>query len=124
MTSLNRCREYWRKQKKGLTFDRENRAAAEAFLIQFADPSSEFSLLWDQEHDRYVVQRIFALVKREFEANEYAIFKRYTLDGESPAALAKEYGVAIGQVYKIKFRVLKRLREEAKDLVNIPDFGD
>jgi hypothetical protein len=36
-------------------------------LAQLADPNSELSLLWDVEHDRYVLCRLMDLIAPRFE---------------------------------------------------------
>ena len=122
ITTINRCRRYWDQRKREITVDSsEESRSASGFLDQFADPNSELSLLWDQEHDRYVIQRILTLVKNEFKPEDFEIFRRNALENESPSTLAKEFEIPVGQIYKIKFRVLQRLKAEANDLVNLSD---
>ena len=120
ITTINRCRRYWEAKKRwaGLSGNDDGTEV----LNQLADPDSELSRTWDNEHDHYVIERILKLVEREFAPKIFEIFVRNSLKGESPELLAREYEIPVGQVYKIKFRVMKRLRQEADELVNIPGY--
>ena len=68
------------------------------------------------------MKRILKLVESEFTAQKFEVFVRNAIKGEPSESLAKEFGITLGQVYKIKFRVIERLREEADELINIPGF--
>jgi RNA polymerase sigma factor (sigma-70 family) len=83
-------------------------------LAQLADPHSELSRLWDQEHDRHVLRRLLELIEPQFEPMTLAAFRRVVFDEVSPADVAKELGVSVSAVYLAKSHVLKRLREEAE----------
>ena len=117
VTTINRCRRYWESKKR-----RAGTNDGTDMLNQLADSNSELSKIWDNEHDHYVIQRILKLVEREFDPKSFEVFVRNAIKGELPELLASEYEIAVGQVYKIKFRVLKRLRQEADELVNIPGY--
>ena len=117
ITTINRCRRYWESKKRRAGLSGTGDGAD--VLNQLTDANSELSKTWDNEHDHYVIQRILQLVEREFDPKSFEVFVRYALEGDSAELLAGEYGIAVGQVYKIKFRVIKRLRQEADELVNI-----
>jgi RNA polymerase sigma-70 factor (ECF subfamily) len=87
-------------------------------LAQLADPHSELSRLWDQEHDRYVLRRLLELIEPQFEPTTLSAFRRVMFDGVPAAEAAKELGLSVGAVYLAKSRVLKRLREEAEGLID------
>jgi RNA polymerase sigma-70 factor (ECF subfamily) len=86
-------------------------------LEQLADPASELSRLWDQEHDRHVAHRLLAGIQPEFEATTWRAFQRTTLEGVKPAVVAVELGVSVNAVFIAKSRVLRRLRKEMEGLV-------
>jgi RNA polymerase sigma factor (sigma-70 family) len=119
-TAINRCRRHWDVKKREVSSSKSVNSID--ILNQLADPVSELSALWDSEHDHYVMERILNLVRSEFDTRSFSVFVRNAIEGESPEELSKEFGIAVGHVYKIKFRVIKRLREEADELVNVPGF--
>jgi RNA polymerase sigma factor (sigma-70 family) len=93
-------------------------SGAVAALQQVADPDSELNRQWDEEHDRYVVQCLLALVDAEFEPLTLRAFRRLALDGASGVAVARELGISVGAAYVAKSRVLARIRQEAEGLID------
>ena len=93
-------------------------APEESPLTQLADPHSELSRLWDDEHDRYVLRRLLELIEPRFEPSTLAAFRRVALDGASPEQAAGELGLSVAAVWLAKSRVLSRLRQEAEGLID------
>ena len=91
---------------------------AEGFLDQLAAPRSELAREWDRDHDRHVFQKLQTAVQPEFSRATWEAFRRFALDGLPPAQVAQELGVSINTVLLAKSRILKRLREEAGDLLD------
>jgi len=121
LIAVNRCRRYWDSNKRGLPMNKPLGAdSAAAFLDSLEDPNSDISKLWDQEHDTYVLTRMLHVVKKEFDIRDYDVFRRNVLEGESAKAISTELGVSVGSIYKIKFRVLNRLKEAATGLLDTP----
>ena len=89
-----------------------------AALQQLADPDSELSRRWDEEHDWYVLGCLLALVNEEFEPITLQAFRRLALDGASGAEAAEELGLSVAAVYAAKSRVLARIRREAEGLID------
>jgi RNA polymerase sigma-70 factor (ECF subfamily) len=87
-------------------------------LNQLADPTSELSRQWDQDHDRHVFQKLLAIVERDFEPGTWQAFTRFAVEGRPAAEVAGELGVTESAVVQTKFRILKRLREEAGELLD------
>jgi RNA polymerase sigma-70 factor (ECF subfamily) len=90
----------------------------ESPLAQLADPNSELSRQWDVEHDRHVLRRLMELIEPLFEPNTLAAFRRVVFDEASPAGVAEELGMSVNAVLVAKSRVLSRLRQEAKGLID------
>ena len=90
----------------------------ESPLAQLNDPHSELSLLWDQEHDRYVLRRLLELVEPMFEPTTLAAFRRVVFDEVGAAQVAAELGLSVGAVWLAKSRVLKQFRQEAAGLID------
>jgi RNA polymerase sigma-70 factor, ECF subfamily len=93
---------------------------AEAFLTQLADPNGDLSRQWNDEHDRHVFGKLIALVRADFQPETWEAFTRYALDGRPAAEVADELGISEEVVFQAKFRILKRLREEAAGLMGEP----
>ena len=113
--TVNRVRTYSEGRRKvpgvGLGED------VERALAQHEDPDSDLARQWDREHDRHVVQKLLAVVRKDFDPKTWQAFTRFALD-EAPAAdVARELVMSEGAVVQAKSRVLKRLREEAGDLM-------
>ena len=92
--------------------------ATEDFLAQLDDPTSELARQWNLDHDRHVFDRLLAVVKPDFEAATWEAFHRFALEGRKAADVAAELGVTENAVLLAKSRVLKRLRQEAADLLD------
>ncbi len=81
-------------------------------LTQLEDPASELSRAWDEEHDRYIFQRLFEVVAAEFEPQTVAVFRRLVFEECKPGDVAREFGMSVAAVYSAKSRLLARLRAE------------
>jgi RNA polymerase sigma-70 factor (ECF subfamily) len=87
-------------------------------LAQLADPTSELARQWDQDHDKHVFQKLLAIVEGDFEPGTWQAFTRFALEGRPAAQVAAELRVSESAVVQAKFRILKRLREEAGGLLD------
>ena len=87
-------------------------------LAQLADPTSDLSRQWDQDHDKHVFQKLLAIVEGDFEPSTWQAFTRFAVEGRPAAQVAGELGVTESTVVQAKFRILKRLREEAGELLD------
>jgi RNA polymerase sigma-70 factor (ECF subfamily) len=114
--TVNQVRTYCKRHRKqprvGLGEE------GERLLAQLEDSNSDLSWQWDQDHDRQVLQRLLAIVQADFEPKTWQAFTRVALDGLSLAEVAQELALSESAVAQAKFRVLKRLREEAGDLLS------
>lgn len=117
--TIFRCRRYWdRKKREVSTAKPIDDHSAISFLNDLEDPSSDISRLWDEEHDKYVLDEILKLVKTEFVERDFEVFFRNSIKGESAKRISNKTGVSVGNVYKIKFRVITRLKEVAAGLLD------
>ena len=87
-------------------------------LAQLADPTSDLARQWDQDHDKHVFQKLLAVVEGDFEPSTWRAFTRFAVEGRSAALVAGELGLTESAVVQAKFRVLKRLRAEAGELLD------
>jgi RNA polymerase sigma-70 factor (ECF subfamily) len=113
--TLNCLRQTWRRR------GREPLGAGGSdfgqLLDQLADPESGVSRLWDEEHDRYITQRLLEAIRPSFEAKTWQAFQRVAIEGARPDDAAAELGMTVNAVFIAKSRVLTRLRQEGKGLI-------
>jgi RNA polymerase sigma-70 factor, ECF subfamily len=107
--TVNLLREFWRARPA---------PAAGPVLEQLSDPNAGLSRLWDEEHDRHVLHALMELVRPEFTESSWRAFRRLALDGAPARAVAEELGLSVNAVLIAKSRVLARLRQEARGLVD------
>lgn len=106
--TVNLLREHWRGRPTSTT---------DSVLSQLADPASELSQLWDEQHDRHVLHHLMESVRPEFTEPTWRAFRRVALDGVPARQAAKELGLSVNAVLIAKSRVLSRLRQAAQGLV-------
>ena len=105
----------WRKQRRrrpSVGLD-----PADGFLDRLADPAGDLAREWDQEHDRHVTRKLLAAVRPDFSPTTWEAFRKFALDGLPAAVVAGELGISENAVIQSKSRILKRLREEAGELL-------
>jgi RNA polymerase sigma-70 factor (ECF subfamily) len=114
--TVNRVRAFrktrWKQPLVGVGRD------AERLLVQLEDPDSQLARQWDLDHDKLVFQRLLDVVRADFQPNTWQAFRRFALDGFPAARVAEELGLSESAVIQAKFRVLKRLRAEAGELLD------
>jgi RNA polymerase sigma-70 factor (ECF subfamily) len=114
---LNRVRAYWKeRQRRPQTY--HNGDTYDIMLDQLADPTSMLSRQWDDEHDRFVLDRLMNTVHGDFNQITWEAFRRCALAGEPASSVAADLGISAGAVLSCKSRVIKRLRQEASGLVD------
>jgi RNA polymerase sigma-70 factor, ECF subfamily len=89
----------------------------DTFLDELAEPNSELAREWDLDHDRHIFQKLQAAVQPGFAPATWAAFRRFAIEGLPAAQVAAELGLTVNAVTLAKSRILKRLREEAGDLL-------
>jgi RNA polymerase sigma-70 factor (ECF subfamily) len=112
--TVNQLRAFWRSRNHRPLVGAPD---LEARIDQLEDPASHLSQLWDQEHDRHVLRRLLELVEPEFTPATWLAFRRVALDGVPASAASQELGLSVNAVWLAKSRVLRRLREESRGLL-------
>jgi RNA polymerase sigma-70 factor, ECF subfamily len=82
------------------------------------NPESDPSHAWDREHDEFVVRRLLDLMEPEFTTTTWQAFRRQVIDGLRPAEVAAELDTSVNAVLIAKSRVLARLRQEGRGLLD------
>lgn len=111
VTVINRLRGFWRDRKaKPAGWGRGD---IKHELGELAEPGSQATRRWDDEHDRYVLTKLLELLQVEFEPTTWQAFWRVAVDGEKATNVAESMGISPNAVYLAKSHVLRRLREES-----------
>jgi RNA polymerase sigma-70 factor (ECF subfamily) len=109
-------RRFWR--ARSYHADAVGGSSWEEHLRQLEDPASELSGLWDDEHDRHVLRKLLDMIEPDFRPPTWQAFRRVVLDGEAALAVAASLGLSVNAVLVAKSRVLQRLRQEARGLLD------
>jgi RNA polymerase sigma-70 factor (ECF subfamily) len=94
------------------------RDATDQYLEQLADPHGDLAQEWDQDHDRHVFQKLLAIVQPDFRPTPWEAFCRFARQGQPAAQVAEDLGVSVNAVLQAKSRILRRLRQEAGNLLD------
>jgi RNA polymerase sigma-70 factor (ECF subfamily) len=112
--TINKTRTHRRRRQRRPTvgFD-----PAEGFLDSLADPNGDLAREWDADHDRHVFQKLLSIVQPDFSSTTWEAFRRFAVDGVPAAQVADELKLSVNAILQAKSRILKRLREEAGELL-------
>jgi RNA polymerase sigma-70 factor (ECF subfamily) len=113
--AVNRLRTFWRGRDRRHAL---GQADLDAALERLADPDSDLSRLWDEEHDRHVARRLLELLEPEFEPTTWQAFRRLVLEGQPTRDVADSLGLTPNAVRIAKSRVLARFRREVEGLLD------
>jgi RNA polymerase sigma-70 factor, ECF subfamily len=86
-------------------------------LETLADSTSQAAKMWEEEHDRAVMQKVIEIVRPTVQEKTWMAFERYAIEEIAPEKVAQDLGMSLNSVLLAKSRVLRRLRVEAKGLV-------
>jgi RNA polymerase sigma factor (sigma-70 family) len=114
--TINRLRNFWRAQQARPAATGGSDLSSR--LEELEDPHSELSRLWDREHDQHILKRALELIELDFAPSTWKAFRRQVLEGASVDTVAAELGLSPNAVIIAKSRVLSRLREEVRGLVD------
>jgi RNA polymerase sigma-70 factor (ECF subfamily) len=112
---LNRLREFRRQRSPSTAPEGDD---PERRLANLADDQSELTRQWDREHDENMVKRLLQLIAADFEARTWQAFRAMVMEGRPAASVALELGMSVGAVWSAKSHVFKRLRQEAREMLD------
>lgn len=81
-------------------------------------PDDELARAWEAEYERHILNGLLQLIRPDFTASAWQVFQRVALEGIPPRIVAQEMGLTVNAVTLIKSRILRRLRQEARGLVD------
>jgi RNA polymerase sigma-70 factor (ECF subfamily) len=73
---------------------------------------------WEEEYRQHLVGRALQLMQADFQPTTWKACWELVVAGKPAPRVAAELGITTGAVYAAKFRVLSRLREELRDLMD------
>ena len=111
--TVNCIRQHWRSRRT-----KNANLEPPVILDQLQDPASELNRRWDKEHDEFIVNGLLEQIRPEFSAVHWKVFCRLALGGATAAKAAAEFEISVNAVLLVKSRVLKRLREEGRGLID------
>ncbi|MHB1424224.1 MAG: RNA polymerase sigma factor [Gemmataceae bacterium] len=109
--ALNCCRERVRRQQVPIQ-------PGEPGLLSRATIPDVAEEVADEEYRRYLTRRAMELMQVEFQPATWKAFWEYVVNQRPAAEVAEELGLTENAVYLAKGRVLRRLREELKGLLD------
>jgi RNA polymerase sigma-70 factor (ECF subfamily) len=86
--------------------------------LESLDPADSLSDSTDPEETRYLIRQAFRLIEREFSPLHQQAFRAYVLEERAPEEVAAKLGLSPGTVYGIKSKILSRLRQELKQILD------
>jgi RNA polymerase sigma-70 factor (ECF subfamily) len=114
--TAHRLGDFWRAQRVRSVVT--TGTDLQASLEQLEDPQSDLTRVWDREHDEHVTRRLLEMIRPDFEPNTWLAFTRVVLEGQKSQAVADQLGMSVNAVFIAKSRVLARLRDEGRGLID------
>ena len=115
--TANRMRRLW--QKRGPRSSDDAGADVGALAAELEDDASRLTHVWDADHDRFVLNRMLALLNGRFSAKSLAAFRRLAIDEEDVDEVSKDLGMTIGAARVAQHRVLRALKELGAGLIDV-----
>ena len=115
-TTVNLARNHLRKKNVSRGTGSSD---VQQMLGQLQDPSSKLSKQFNLEHDRSVMRALLSKVRQQFEPVTVNMFQVHVVQGLSARETAERLEVPVASVHTAKSRVLRRLRELAKDCLDV-----
>jgi RNA polymerase sigma-70 factor (ECF subfamily) len=107
---FNKWRDRWRSPSLPV------RGGEEA-LAEVAAPD-DLDAFWEGEHRRHLLRRAMELMQAEFTPTTWKACWESAIEGRSAADVAAELGLTENAVYIAKSRVVRRLRQELRGLLD------
>lgn len=114
---INRLREWWRSRRHFPVAGGESSDVMQ-MLNELEDPASCLSHKWNLEHDRHVLHRLLQAVEPSFRPQTWQAFWGVVIEGKKPTDVAAQLQITRNAVTIAKSRVLRRLRQEMRGLVD------
>jgi RNA polymerase sigma-70 factor (ECF subfamily) len=87
-------------------------------LDALPSPIDQLTRAWDAEYERHVLNGLLEFIKPDYTPATWRVFQLVAMEGFTPRIVAEETGLTVNAVTLIKSRILRRLRQEARGLVD------
>lgn len=98
-----------------ITDARTSGKATSELTDDVADEADELDTLWDQAWRAEVLQHAIRRAADCVSSRDYQVFSLNVLEGWSADRISEVFGLTTDHVYRIKYRVLQIVREQAAD---------
>ena len=110
--TVNKCRERFRK--------RQEIAIGGSHVIGMDQiQANDSDALWETEYRQHLVARALAIMQSEFETTTWKACWETTVEDRPTKDVAAELGMTINAVLVARSRVIRRLREELNELIDL-----
>lgn len=113
--TINRCLKYFEQQRSLRSVVGTD--TAYALLDQLENPSAELNDFWNQDYQSALFQQLLDSVREDFSERTISVFIATQCKHQKPKVVAKQFEMSVAQVYKVRFRVLAKLRKKAEYLM-------
>lgn len=109
--AINKCHEWKRKRNLAV-----GEGGSHSRLSGISEPNT-LETLWDEEYERNLVGRAMEIMQSEFDQRIWRACWEHVVSGCSAADVGEQFDMSEAAVYMAKSRVLKRLRQELRGLL-------
>jgi RNA polymerase sigma-70 factor (ECF subfamily) len=74
--------------------------------------------LWEEEYRQHLAEHALELMKADFQPSTWKACWEYVVNGRPAAEIAVELDLSVGAVHAARFRVLTRLRQEMRGMLD------
>ena len=113
--SVNCLRDLWRSNR--LTPSPGHGSNFQEALAQLEDQKSALTSQWDREHDQHVTHALLKQIRKDFDEQSWRAFELVVMSEQPAGEVAKQMGMTRNAVYAVKSRVMSRLREQSKGIL-------
>lgn len=109
--TMNKCRERQRRRTE------QGQGGTTTKMGQVVDDGAAVEP-WVTEYRQFLVSRALEIMQAEFEPKTWQACWQTTVEDRPVAVVAAELGLSVNAVYVARSRVLRRLREELRELLD------
>ena len=114
--TANRMRQLW--QRKSTHQRSESPVDLAAIAEGLIDDSSRLSVVWDRQHDDFVLTKLLRRLSGKFAPTSIECFVRIAVDQQPASEVAESLGMTVGAARVAQHRVLQTLKKDAEKLLD------
>lgn len=108
---MNKFREHCRRRSV-------SRNAATGTVLNQVPIDSDAGASWDLGYQQSLLESAMKMLEQEFRPKTWAAVKMFVVENRPAAEIAAETGVSVWTIYAAKSRLMARLREELRGLLD------